>query len=51
MSCHKIQNPVAAVNVLGYKTNEISEDKKVKFLSVTTTTYKGKESINCQAEK
>jgi hypothetical protein len=28
--------------VLGYKTNEISEDKKVKFLSVaSSSTYKG----------
>jgi len=51
MSYHKIQNPVAAENVLGYKTNEISEDRKVKFLSVATSIYKGKESVNCQAEK
>ena len=28
MSCHKIQNPVAGENVLGYKINEISEAKK-----------------------
>jgi hypothetical protein len=52
MSYYQIPNPVAAEDVLGYKTNEISEDKEVKFLSIaTTSTYKEKESVSFQAQK